>query len=417
MCEPGKDSDSTGTWTEKDSAICELTYIALDFKHDIERVIANVTEGITQTEVDEDAKMKSYIKCFLVNVFMKKIMGKTCLQTPGAQLAFDLAHGTLKELGQVEVGNISCEREDAGEGGVRGVNARDRTFWEIMERWFTRNMQKINDGDTGILGEGCMVQKQATKGGKDEHVGELKRTDAEKVKDTVKADIRNVNKEIDENVSKILQGIGDCKHGATDCIRQFLEKEQEEAKKNYESPPETEDVHGKPPAVQTPVPPSTPSQPGGSHQDIVSVAATKDATQKEPTGQTEEEETKATTPEAGDDTGPAQPAGPASTPAPAEGNTGKDSRPGSIHATTSTCGTTTYTETTETNGSKATITITTVDSPSTGCSGSGTPGSESDENKDRENKKNKRHHISGETTRRDNTQRHHGARDSAVECE
>ncbi|KJP85785.1 hypothetical protein AK88_04601 [Plasmodium fragile] len=61
------------------------------------------------------------------------------------------------------------------------------------------------------------------------------------------------------------------------------------------------------------------------------------------------------------------------TPAPAAGTTGKDSRPGPIPATTSTCGPSTYTETTEANGSTATITITTVHSSSPACAGGSTP--------------------------------------------
>ncbi|KJP85048.1 hypothetical protein AK88_05318 [Plasmodium fragile] len=310
MCASGKANDSSGTWTEQDSAICELTYIALDFKHDIARVIANVTEGITQTEVDEDAKMKSYIKCFLVNIFMKKIMGMNCLKRPGAHLAFGAADGIFKNMAGKDVGNIECERQDAEEGGERGIQAQHRTFWQIMDRWFERNKDKLGDGDFGVLGDGCMVDTTGRKGIKgevqeqDAKVGELNNNeDGAKVKDTVKAEIRNVNKEIDENVSKILHEIRNCMNGETDCIKKLLEKEKEEQKQNNTTPPESVHANGKSPDVQTPVSPSTSAKApvdtavtaqtedhgsrqtgtGGTQGDTVGTSPENDATQPDHT--------------------------------------------------------------------------------------------------------------------------------------
>ncbi|KJP85426.1 hypothetical protein AK88_04929 [Plasmodium fragile] len=248
-CAAWQDPDTGDDLDQANKDLCELTLIALHFKHNIQTKRSGVDPGTTGAVVRNMEDMEAYVRCILVNIFMKKIIGKKCLQTPGGKWACGVAHGIFTNLGAKDVGNIECERKDAGEGGQKGISAKDRDFWQITDRWFTRNMQKINDGDTGILGEGCMVQKQPRKGGKDEHVGELKK----KVQD----EIKHVEQEIKENVQKILKRIEHCTTGDSACVKNVLDKEQEEATNKNETPPETAAVNGKSPDV-----PTTPSSEG-----------------------------------------------------------------------------------------------------------------------------------------------------------
>ncbi|KJP87054.1 hypothetical protein AK88_03340 [Plasmodium fragile] len=236
-CEALIDPETSGSGSQRDTDICELTLIALHFKHNIHSAVAAATGENVDSGRSRMDPVEAYMRCILVNIFMKKIIGKRCLEMDGGQQAFNLAHGILHNLGGTKVGNISCEEKDAGEGGQRGVKAEDRDFWGIMTRWFERNKEKIRDGDVGILGSSCKVEKKETAKGREGKKQE------KVLKEEIKEEIKNVKKEIEQEVSKILEGIGKCSGNDSDCIKKLLEKEKEEEKKKNEpsaEPPEVE---------------------------------------------------------------------------------------------------------------------------------------------------------------------------------
>ncbi|KJP86089.1 hypothetical protein AK88_04280 [Plasmodium fragile] len=274
MCAAGRDGEQGAPWTSEDMGICELTYIALDFKHDMDSVIASAASGTLDSAVDEDAKMKSYIKCFLVNVFMKKIMGKKCLQTLGGQWAFNSANGMLKGFGGVKVGNISCEEKDAGEGGIPVVKAEDRTFWQIMDRWFEDNRVKLKDGDYGLLGNDCKVERAGTA-----RVNDLK--------NTVKEEVRTVGKEIEQKVDKIKERIKECTGTEINCVKTLLQEERDKEKNQQDSSSKPAEANGqsRPPGPSQGTQAS--STPGGSDKKEGLLPPQKEA-EAAPEGRSEE---------------------------------------------------------------------------------------------------------------------------------
>ncbi|KJP85647.1 hypothetical protein AK88_04719 [Plasmodium fragile] len=225
MCEVGRDGEQGGLRTSADMGICELTYIALHFKHGIQ------LDGtrMSQEGMDEQKKkIHNYMRCMLVNIFMKKIMGMNCLGRPGGQFAFNLANAEVKTVYGREVGNIACEEEDAREGGVKGVKAADRDFWEIMNRWIDRNKLKLKDGQVGVLGNDCKVQ------------GRGRASDREALKEHIKKEIGDMGKDIKDKVHQILPEVNECTDKA--CVRRVLGTKKQEDDARSKAPKVTGDA-------------------------------------------------------------------------------------------------------------------------------------------------------------------------------
>ncbi|KJP86037.1 hypothetical protein AK88_04294 [Plasmodium fragile] len=266
MCESAQgDQEADGhIWTGEDLGICELTITALHFKHGIELAGAPPRAAYT----DEETKhIDLYMRCILVNIFMKKIMGMKCLARPGGQFAFGLVHDEVKGVLKQEVGNVECEWKDAGIGGDgTGRDATDRDLWEVMTRWNENNRQNTGDGQWGVLGQGCKVEKKGTA-----KVGDGDTRQA--LKEKVQEEIKNVEEDIKVKVSTILTGIRVCSHGDDNCVKNLLQKKQQEEKNQQDSSSKTAEGNGQSrpsgaqasspslPARPPPPPPRRPSTP------------------------------------------------------------------------------------------------------------------------------------------------------------
>ncbi|KJP88230.1 hypothetical protein AK88_02177 [Plasmodium fragile] len=213
MCEPGLDEETGRDFNEQQKDMCELTLIALHFKHGIELArIPVVKDGMD----DEDKEIDNYMRCILVNIFMKKIIGMKCLEGPGGQFAFSLAHGILRNFEKKKVGNISCEEQDAREGGVKGVTAEDRGLWQIMERWLEDNRTTLTDGNVGVLGTDCKVARTgSTEGG---------RQDITQLKKKVENAMDDFGKDMAKKIQTILPHVKTC--ATKQCVKGIIHAEQ-----------------------------------------------------------------------------------------------------------------------------------------------------------------------------------------------
>ncbi|KJP84939.1 latent-transforming growth factor beta-binding protein 4 [Plasmodium fragile] len=245
MCDAWVDPDTGHALDQANQDLCELTLIALHFKHGIPWKTIN---GSIEVVDDEEDGVLLYMRCILVNIFMKQIMGMNCLQGPGAQFAFSLADGVLEGFEKKKVGNIACEEKDAGEGGVKGVKAKDRTFWQIMERWFERNMRRVKDGDTGVLGKDCMVQKKARQGGRDEQLGDLT--------EKVKKQMEEVGHDMGNKVERILPQVKSCT--TTECVKSIIDEEQKQDSVPQGPHVKGDGQSGSPPGKPAPAKPGPP---------------------------------------------------------------------------------------------------------------------------------------------------------------
>ncbi|KJP84884.1 hypothetical protein AK88_05483 [Plasmodium fragile] len=239
MCEAaqaGQEADGH-IWTAADMGICELTLTALHFKHGIQ------LDGtpMSQEGMDEHKKkIHNYMRCILVNIFMKNIMGMKCLQGRGGQFAFGLAKGLINDVQEADVGNIACEQHDAGKGGdAQGKSAKDRDLWDIMQRWNDRNKMKIGHGDIGVLGKDCKVDRTGQAG-----VNDLKKT--------VKEAVGKVGKEIEEKVDTITGTMGECTGQGPQCLKKLL---QDEKRKEQHQQKAKDQQEQRAPAPRPPRPP------------------------------------------------------------------------------------------------------------------------------------------------------------------
>ncbi|KJP84754.1 hypothetical protein AK88_05614 [Plasmodium fragile] len=227
MCAAGQNGEDGKQWNVADKGLCELAFTALRFKHGI-----NLNGApISQDGMDEEAKkIDNYMRCILVNIFMKKIMGMKCLKGPGAQFAFNLVHGEIKNVFQRELGNIACEEVDAGKGGDRdrGKSAQDRDLWEVMQRWNENNRQNTGDGDWGVLGDGCRVET-----GSKARVGHG--DDSTALKEKVQAEIKNVDHDLGQKVPEIIQAVKTCTEGDKDCVKNLLKAKKAAADANSDN--------------------------------------------------------------------------------------------------------------------------------------------------------------------------------------
>ncbi|KJP85072.1 hypothetical protein AK88_05294 [Plasmodium fragile] len=182
-----------------------------------------------QYKDDDEKQIDLYMRCILVNIFMKKIMGMKCLKRPGGHFAFGLAKGLIHDVHRQALGNVACEWKDADKGGdAQGKSAQDRDLWDIMQRWNENNRLKIGDGDWGVLGAGCHVEKKGRA-----KVGDA--DDSKDLKEKVKEEISNVQEDIKVKVSKILKGIGVCSDGDDNCVKKLLEQERDREKNDQDS--------------------------------------------------------------------------------------------------------------------------------------------------------------------------------------
>ncbi|KJP84748.1 hypothetical protein AK88_05619, partial [Plasmodium fragile] len=266
MCEIGRETDVAKgqMWTAEDMGICEMALIALRFKHGVD-LSGN---PVRRRHMDEDTeKVDPYMTCILTNIFMKKIMGMNCLKRPGGLWAFNLVHGEVQDVLHQQFGNVECEWKDAGIGGDgSGRDEKDRDLWEVMNRWNEGHKMNLGDGDWGVLGPGCHVEKKAgaTLGDGDHSTA---------LTEKVKEEISNVQEDIKVKVSKILKGIGVCSDGDDNCVKKLLEQERDREKNDQDSRSKALGGNGpsqgdvKTSSTARPPRPSRPAAEGGGSQD------------------------------------------------------------------------------------------------------------------------------------------------------
>ncbi|KJP86068.1 hypothetical protein AK88_04259 [Plasmodium fragile] len=201
----------------KNIAICHLTLKALSFKHGIKLGASGENPETVNTGADG---IMPYMKCILTNIFMKRIIGQTCLQQPGGTRAFDAAQAFVGTTGTAER-NSTCEGKDL-QSGDRSKRAEDWTLLYIMERWFQRHKTRLRDGDVGVLGRECKVnisgQAEADK-----------QKELDKFKKTVEDEMQQVGQNMKENITKILNAVKAC----TDikCVKGVIQQEMEKEKR------------------------------------------------------------------------------------------------------------------------------------------------------------------------------------------
>ncbi|KJP85341.1 hypothetical protein AK88_05045 [Plasmodium fragile] len=303
------------------------------------------------TDWGPDNPLRQFVKCAIVSIYMYYLIEINCGDTTGVNYALKAMSQIERDLRHAGTPANEClwERHDHTKIGEKNVNATVKT-WLKGNATMCKRIQDLEKktnctqgNATHTTGKGVLAEKE--------------------IKDKIMDKMQQVQQEV--QATKAGKG-----HIGTDNVnaRNSINS-QYPAQTPPEPPPGKDSVDAQPEATATPG--TTPP-----HGSIVPVARSEEPA--------EPPSTPSSPPSAG--TGQTQPGGTGNgttqtTPEPAEGTTGKDSRQGPIPATTSTCGTTTDTETKEVNGNTATITITTVESSSPECSGSGTPGTEAGDSK------------------------------------
>ncbi|KJP87059.1 hypothetical protein AK88_03345 [Plasmodium fragile] len=212
ICGEAHDQDNGQALDSRQRDICELTLIALSFKHGIK--LGASGENPESAKTGEDGIMQ-YMKCILVNIFMKRILGKTCVDTDGGKNAFNAAKGLMTAQSGTPR-NTTCEGKDLISGD-KSKRPEDWTLLEIMGRWFDRHTKGLKDGNVGALGEGCMVEKKETHGGREENLGDLK--------ETVKKQMEEVGDDIAKKIERILPKVKTCT--SKECVKSAIEQEKQ----------------------------------------------------------------------------------------------------------------------------------------------------------------------------------------------
>ncbi|KJP86093.1 hypothetical protein AK88_04284 [Plasmodium fragile] len=221
-----------GALTLRDKAVCELALKALTFKHRITLDAPSTRHtklGTDNNEVD------LYMRCILVNIFMKRILGEKCVQTAGGKRAFDAAQAFVDTTGTAER-NSTCETVDMAPGGDRSKRPEDWTLLDIMGRWLERHKGYLRDGEQGVLGTECIVQKDKT---------------AEHIKEEATKKIEALGTEIENTVNEILKEIDKSPEGKS--MENIIKKVKQGKDSASTTPPE----HG----------PSMPSSPDGQGRE------------------------------------------------------------------------------------------------------------------------------------------------------
>ncbi|KJP85184.1 hypothetical protein AK88_05178 [Plasmodium fragile] len=230
------------TFSEKDKAVCWLALKALGFKHGIKFDVTPMGPADLDNTAAADGVMP-YMKCILVNIFMKRIIGEKCLRTDGARNAFKAAQHLVRD-GEQKEPNMECEKEDRKDGTrQRSQNTQYWNLAEIMHRWLDRNKGYLTDGQVGVLGPDCTVQRDKS---------------AQDIQAEANKKIEEVGQEIENTVKDILQEIDKSPEGTS------METIIKTVKQGKDSASKTPQEHGQSPGeTQT----TTSSTPGRSEND------------------------------------------------------------------------------------------------------------------------------------------------------
>ncbi|KJP85164.1 hypothetical protein AK88_05207 [Plasmodium fragile] len=209
LCEQLHDQGGTREGAEldtKNKAICELALRELHFKHRIPLTVAAADSRKTGNMQDT---VESYMRCILVNIFMKRIMGQKCVKTAGGKTAFKAAEALVKDAANRQP-NMACERDDMKDKSARRGEPGEWDSWTIMERWFDRNTTKLNDGNEGVLGKDCKVQLNHTRNSQKQEVmtalKEKVQHEMNVVEEQIKTRIQELKTDMDNSARG--QGIG-----------------------------------------------------------------------------------------------------------------------------------------------------------------------------------------------------------------
>ncbi|KJP90001.1 hypothetical protein AK88_00170 [Plasmodium fragile] len=244
LCEQPHDKEDAEELDEQNKALCQLALKALYFKHRIPLSVPS--QGATDM-ADMGDTVEPYMRCILVNIFMKRILGETCVQTAGGQLAFTAAQDFVDTPGTAER-NSTCEKEDAAPGGDRSKRPEDWTLLDIMGRWFTRNTTRLNDGHVGVLGQACTVNISA-------RAGQPEQVALEQMKTTITDAMGAVGEDMTKTVKELKKKMQTS--GRTKSIQDILEEEVSKEDSSSKTPQQ----HGPSPAKteETPAPPTSSS--------------------------------------------------------------------------------------------------------------------------------------------------------------
>ncbi|KJP84794.1 hypothetical protein AK88_05572 [Plasmodium fragile] len=159
-CEPSHAAHNDGNrLSDNDQAVCWLVLKALSFKHGIHWERSSTHLNTVQPRQQGHQTVMPYMKCILVNIFMKKIIGEKCLRTARGNHAFTAAQHLVRD-GHANEPNMECEAADRVDGRrQKSQNTQDWNLWPIMSRWLDRNTGYLRDGEVGVLGTECIVQR------------------------------------------------------------------------------------------------------------------------------------------------------------------------------------------------------------------------------------------------------------------
>ncbi|KJP85109.1 hypothetical protein AK88_05261 [Plasmodium fragile] len=243
FCGPGMQEQSGGMWNEEDQGICGLTLIALSFKYGLHLGASGETPQSANTGADG---IIPYMKCILVNIFMKKIVGEKCLETAGGRQAFEAAQA-LMTAQSATPRNTTCEGQDL-QSGDSSQNPDNWTLLHIMRRWFERNKTRLRDGDVGVLGSDCKVHARG------------RASDGEALKEDIKKEIGVLGKDITDKVQQILPEVRTCTDNT--CVKGILEKKNQEEGTSRSRTPGVQQAAGS--QGPQPTTPSSSTSPGTS---------------------------------------------------------------------------------------------------------------------------------------------------------
>ncbi|KJP86847.1 hypothetical protein AK88_03556 [Plasmodium fragile] len=232
--------EAKGALTPRDKAVCELALKALTFKHRITLDAPSTTHTTLGTDKHE---VDLYMRCILVNIFMKRIIGLDCLEKGGGENAFRAAEA-LVTTGPQKAPNFACERMDMKDKSGRTGETGEWDLWYIMDRWFTRNTLVLRDGQQGVLGPHCTVERDKS---------------AQDIKARANKKIEAVGQELEQEVQQILDAIETSPHGTR--MEDIIQKVNT-GDSSSKTPPE----HAPPPGEQQ----ATPSSSGSSSSTTTS---------------------------------------------------------------------------------------------------------------------------------------------------
>ncbi|KJP87058.1 hypothetical protein AK88_03344 [Plasmodium fragile] len=252
LCGAYDDDEEQGQRLDaKNIAICHLTLKALCFKHGIKLGASGENPETVNTGADG---IMPYMKCILTNIFMKRILGRKCVEAAGGKQAFRAAQA-LMTAQSATPRNTTCEGKDL-QSGDSSQNPDTWTLMEIMGRWFDRNTTGLKDGNVGALGEGCMVAREKTNGRKDDQLGELK--------EKVRKQMEEVGQDMAMKIATILPQVKTCT--TTECVKSIIEQEKQKDSVSTAPKGKGDGQSGPPPGKPAPAKPAPPPVTGAGEQ-------------------------------------------------------------------------------------------------------------------------------------------------------